>query len=106
MLIVSPGYLVLRTYPSGHHSKVLVWVLTRSSSRAIRALSSHTSVVWLVSLCLIVLSNALAMPCRVSGLRYVPLSRILAADWGEMGLSATVCRDGTGIGDGERDEGM
>ena len=30
---------------------------------------------------------------------------MLAADRGEIGLSATVCRDGTGIGDGERDEG-
>ena len=31
---------------------------------------------------------------------------MLAAERGEMGLSATVCRDGTGIGDGDRDEGM
>ena len=30
---------------------------------------------------------------------------MLAADRGEMGLSASVCREGTGIGDGERDEG-
>ena len=30
---------------------------------------------------------------------------MLAADRGEMGLSANVCREGTGIGDGERDEG-
>ena len=30
---------------------------------------------------------------------------MLAADRGEMGLSATVCRDGTGIGDGEREDG-
>ena len=29
-----------------------------------------------------------------------------AADRGEMGLSATVCRDGMGIGDGKREEGM
>ena len=30
---------------------------------------------------------------------------MLAADRGEMGLSAMVCQDGTGIGDGEREEG-
>ena len=30
---------------------------------------------------------------------------MLAAEQGEMGLLATVCRDGTGIGDGDRDEG-
>ena len=30
---------------------------------------------------------------------------MLAADRGEMGLSASVCREGTGIGDGVRDEG-
>ena len=30
---------------------------------------------------------------------------MLAADWGEMGLSASVCRDGTGTGDGDGDEG-
>ena len=30
---------------------------------------------------------------------------MLAADQGEIGLSASVCREGTGIGDGERDEG-
>ena len=30
---------------------------------------------------------------------------MLAADRGEMGLSARVCREGTGIGDGERDDG-
>ena len=30
---------------------------------------------------------------------------MLAADRGDIGLSARVCREGTGIGDGERDEG-
>ena len=30
---------------------------------------------------------------------------MLAADRGEMGLSASVCREGMGIGDGVRDEG-
>jgi hypothetical protein len=30
---------------------------------------------------------------------------MLAANWGEMGLSATVCRDGIGMGDGKREEG-
>ena len=30
---------------------------------------------------------------------------MLAADRGEMGLSASVCREGIGIGDGVRDEG-
>ena len=30
---------------------------------------------------------------------------MLVADRGEIGLSASVCREGTGIGDGERDEG-
>ena len=30
---------------------------------------------------------------------------MLAADRGEMGLSTSVCREGTGIGEGERDEG-
>ena len=30
---------------------------------------------------------------------------MLAAEHGEMGLFATVCRDGTGTGDGEREEG-
>ena len=30
---------------------------------------------------------------------------MLAAERGEMGLSASVCREGMGIGDGERDEG-
>ena len=30
---------------------------------------------------------------------------MLAADRGEIGLSSSVCREGTGIGDGERDEG-
>ena len=30
---------------------------------------------------------------------------MLAADRGEIGLSASVCREGMGIGDGERDEG-
>ena len=30
---------------------------------------------------------------------------MLAADRGEIGLSASVCREGTGIGDGVRDEG-
>ena len=35
----------------------------------------------------------------------MPLSTMLAADRGDIGLSARVCREGTGIGDGERDEG-
>ena len=35
----------------------------------------------------------------------MPLSRMLEADRGEIGLSASVCREGMGIGDGEREEG-